>query len=45
MRSKQFTCLPEQPFVGAFSTDQSAVDWAPVLVAGGGECLAESYVN
>ena len=25
---KQFTCLPEQPFVGSFSSEQSAVDWA-----------------
>ncbi|MGL5775041.1 MAG: ATP-binding protein, partial [Aeromonas veronii] len=25
---KQYTCLPEQPFIGSFSSEQSAVDWA-----------------
>jgi topoisomerase-4 subunit B len=41
---KQFTCLPEQPFVGSFSSEQSAVDWALCWLPKG-ECLAESYVN
>ncbi|TEY51309.1 DNA topoisomerase IV subunit B [Aeromonas veronii] len=42
---KQFTCLPEQPFIGSFSSEQSAVDWALCWLPAGGECLAESYVN
>lgn len=37
--------LPEEPFVGAFSGETEAVDWAFFWMPEGGECLAESYVN
>ena len=42
---KDFTCLPEQPFTGNFSTEQSAVEWALTWLPDGGEGLGESYVN
>lgn len=42
---KESPRLPEQPFTGSLSTDNSAVDWAPLLAAGRGRELAESYVN
>ncbi|CAQ85615.1 MULTISPECIES: DNA topoisomerase IV subunit B [Photorhabdus] len=37
--------LPEAPFVGAFSGETEAVDWALLWLPEGGELLAESYVN
>ncbi|KFC94894.1 topoisomerase IV subunit B [Leminorella grimontii ATCC 33999 = DSM 5078] len=37
--------LPEAPFVGAFSGDVEAVDWALLWLPEGGETLSESYVN
>ncbi|MDC9592139.1 DNA topoisomerase IV subunit B [Xenorhabdus sp. IM139775] len=37
--------LPQAPFVGAFSGDTEAVDWALFWLPEGGELLAESYVN
>ncbi|GAA0507502.1 DNA topoisomerase IV subunit B [Tatumella terrea] len=37
--------LPEQPFVGTFSGDTEAVDWALLWLPEGGELLTESYVN
>ncbi len=42
---KESLRLPEQPFTGSISTDQSAVDWALCWLPEGGESLAESYVN
>ena len=42
---KESICLPEQPFTGSLSTDQSAIDWALCWLPEGGESLAESYVN
>ncbi|SQI42858.1 DNA topoisomerase 4 subunit B [Leminorella richardii] len=37
--------LPEAPFVGAFSGDVEAIDWALLWLPEGGETLNESYVN
>jgi len=37
--------LPEQPFVGTFSSETEAVDWALLWLPEGGELLTESYVN
>ncbi|AKJ43151.1 DNA topoisomerase IV subunit B [Pragia fontium] len=37
--------LPEKPFVGAFSGEVEAVDWALLWLPEGGEVLSESYVN
>ncbi|WP_434525749.1 DNA topoisomerase IV subunit B [Photorhabdus asymbiotica] len=37
--------LPEAPFVGTFSGETEAVDWALLWLPEGGELLAESYVN
>lgn len=37
--------LPEQPFTGQFSADNSAVDWALCWLPEGGELISESYVN
>ncbi len=38
-------CLPVEPFVGKFSSEREAVDWATVWLPEGGEGVAESYVN
>ncbi len=38
-------CLPEDPFVGSFSSDTEAVDWALVWRLSEGDEIAESYVN
>jgi len=40
-----FETLPEEPFVGSFSSQSEAVDWALHWLPEGGEMLAESYVN
>ncbi|MBT0727111.1 DNA topoisomerase IV subunit B [Rosenbergiella australiborealis] len=37
--------LPDQPFVGTFSSETEAVDWALLWLPEGGELLTESYVN
>jgi len=37
--------LPEKPFIGNFSGDTEAVDWALLWLPEGGELLTESYVN
>jgi len=42
---KEYTCLPEQPFSGAFSSANEAADWALCWLPDGGEVLSESYVN
>ncbi|GLP97227.1 DNA topoisomerase IV subunit B [Paraferrimonas sedimenticola] len=44
-RLGQWPKLPEQPFTGAFSSKQEAVDWAVTWLPEGGDSLAESYVN
>lgn len=43
--TKVFEPLPAEPFVGAFSSDEEAVDWAVQWMPEGGEGLYESYVN
>ncbi|TRX53880.1 DNA topoisomerase IV subunit B [Thalassomonas sp. M1454] len=42
---KGYVNLPEQPFVGAFSAKNEAVDWAVSWLPEGGESIGESYVN
>jgi len=42
---KDYICLPEQPFVGSFSSNDEVVDWAVLWLPEGGEAIAESYVN
>lgn len=37
--------IPEEPFVGSFSGNTEAVDWAAIWLPEGGEVTAESYVN
>lgn len=37
--------LPESPFIGTFSGETEAVDWALLWLPEGGELLTESYVN
>ncbi|QSX36659.1 DNA topoisomerase IV subunit B [Shewanella sedimentimangrovi] len=37
--------LPEEPFIGSFSGNHEAADWAITWLPEGGECLNESYVN
>ncbi|MGV6807818.1 MAG: DNA topoisomerase IV subunit B [bacterium] len=37
--------LPEEPFVGSFSAQTEAVDWAVQWLPEGGELTQESYVN
>ncbi|KGJ89312.1 DNA topoisomerase IV subunit B [Thalassotalea sp. ND16A] len=37
--------LPEQPFLGTFSSQHEAVDWAVSWLPEGGESIGESYVN
>jgi topoisomerase-4 subunit B len=37
--------LPEVPFMGSMEGNNEAVDWAVVWLPGGGEAVAESYVN
>ena len=42
---KDYVCLPEIPFVGNFSTELSAAEWALTWLPEGGEGIGESYVN
>lgn len=37
--------LPDAPFVGSFSANNEAVDWAVIWLPEGGESVTESYVN
>lgn len=37
--------LPEMPFIGSFSAQTEAVDWALCWLPDGGEMIGESYVN
>ena len=37
--------LPVEPFMGSFSGDSEAVDWAVQWLPEGGDIIAESYVN
>jgi topoisomerase IV subunit B len=43
--TSEFPAVPEEPFVGSFSSSNSAVDWAVQWLPEGGEVVAESYVN
>lgn len=40
-----FEVVPNEPFLGSFSAETEAVDWAIQWLPEGGEILAESYVN
>lgn len=37
--------LPEEPFLGSFTSDNEAVDWATCWLVNGGNIVSESYVN
>ena len=37
--------LPEEPFIGTFSAETEAIDWAVQWLLEGGELTQESYVN
>jgi topoisomerase-4 subunit B len=40
-----FEVLPAEPFIGAVSASEEAVEWAVQWLPEGGEIIAESYVN
>lgn len=40
-----FDVLPETPFVGKFSGNTEAADWAILWLQNGGDAITESYVN
>ena len=42
---KGWTCLPDLPFVGAFSATTEAANWALCWLPEGGDLITESYVN
>jgi len=42
---KGYESLPEQPFVGDFTTQTEAANWAVTWLPEGGESVGESYVN
>ncbi len=42
---KNYVSLPEQPFVGSFSSQQEVAEWAVTWLPEGGEGVGESYVN
>ncbi|WP_114327511.1 DNA topoisomerase IV subunit B [Candidatus Colwellia aromaticivorans] len=42
---KGYVNLPEEPFVGVFSSQNEAADWAVTWLPEGGEGIGESYVN
>ncbi len=43
--TRGFTVVPQAPFVGSFSGNSEAVDWAVQWLPEGGELVTESYVN
>ncbi|MBN7799048.1 DNA topoisomerase IV subunit B [Parahaliea mediterranea] len=43
--TREYPCLPEQPFTGSFSSSSEGVEWAVQWLPEGGEVVAESYVN
>lgn len=43
--TRSWETLPAEPFVGTFSGNHEAVDWAVQWLPEGGEVTAESYVN
>lgn len=42
---KGYELLPNEPFIGSFSSEHEAVDWALLWLPEGGEPVGESYVN
>ena len=42
---KDSLCLPPEPFIGKFSSQIEAADWAITWLPEGGEYINESYVN
>lgn len=42
---KGYDLLPNEPFIGSFSSKHEAVDWALLWLPEGGEPVGESYVN
>jgi len=42
---KDYVSLPEQPFVGSFTSQHEAAEWAVTWLIEGGESVGESYVN
>ncbi len=42
---KGYTVLPETPYVGEFTAETEAADWAVIWQPEGGELITESYVN
>jgi len=42
---KGYVSLPEQPFIGSFTAQSEAADWAITWLPEGGEGIGESYVN
>ncbi|WNC69330.1 DNA topoisomerase IV subunit B [Thalassotalea nanhaiensis] len=42
---KGYVSLPEVPFIGSFTSQHEAVDWAVCWLPEGGESVGESYVN
>ena len=42
---KNYICLPEEPFIGSFTSSHEAADWAVSWLPEGGESIGESYVN
>ncbi len=42
---KGYVHLPQEPFVGVFSSQNEAADWAVTWLTEGGEGIGESYVN
>jgi topoisomerase-4 subunit B len=42
---KDYVSLPEQPFVGSFTSQHEAAEWAVTWLIEGGESIGESYVN
>jgi topoisomerase-4 subunit B len=40
-----YEVLPDEPFIGSFSSKSEAVDWAVQWLPEGGELITESYVN
>lgn len=37
--------IPEEPFLGSFTSDRETVDWAATWLPDGGTTISESYVN
>lgn len=43
--TSEYPVLPETPFIGSFTGESEAVDWAIQWLPEGGDVIAESYVN